>query len=400
MISEYNESITDKNMLTQSSSFITSSQDQDDAETSYRDFCENTEKSLFTYEYSIISPKINKIYSFPSGYVTNGSKPECFAVRYDKSDNYIAGGYSSGHIVIYDVKTSTHLRCMKLSDYPISSFRWKTSIGKPVLIAVHADGKISQWDPISGKILKCIEEKDNFIMCLDYDMKGTTFATGGSDNSIRIYDDDTKTIITSMKSDLTNISHSNRVFSVCFGKSHNYENLLVTGGWDNTIKFYDVRKKAIINSIFGPHIVGDSIDIKGHLLLTGSTDIRDQIKIWDIRTLKVLEVVSYEPNSESNYSTNINSAQFSKDFDVLQGKSINTFACAGLKRNQMRIYAEDYDFLTNNKHKQRVPLFKVDNLSDCIYSLDYSHHSNTVSYGTGGLGCIVSIEFADNTEDN
>lgn len=353
------------------------------------------EKKLFTYDYSEIKPKLKHVYFFPHDIKTS-IKPECFAVRYDKSDAYLAGGFSSGNIILYESATGQPLKNMYLSEYPIASIRWKLSGQKPILVSVHSDGKVSQWYALGGKMLYSFEEKDNFIMCIDYDHYGNTFATGGSDNTVRIYDDDTKTLVSSLSSNLDYISHSNRIFSVCFGKNEYYYNFLTSGGWDNTIKFYDVRARKIVNSIFGPHIVGDSIDIKGHYLLTGSSDIKDQIKIWDLRTYKHLETVSFEPHNENEknplFVTNINSAQFSKNFDNFKSKSLPTFACGGLKKNQIRIFSDDAE-LNGKKYKEKVPLFKLDNLVDCVYSLDYMNNSNNITYAAG-FGSIISLDMS------
>lgn len=378
---------------------------------------ETQEKKIFTYDYSNIHGQLKKIYFFPYDIKTT-IKPECFALRFDKTDNLLAGGYSTGHIVVYDVHSGNTIKYMQLSDYPISSMRWKTAGNKPILVVVHSDGKVSQWYPNAGKILYSFEEKDNFIMCLDYDHKGNIFATGGSDNTVRLYDDETKTLITTMRSSLENISHSNRIFSVCFGKNSHYESLMTSGGWDNTIKFYDVRKKEIVNSIYGPHIVGDSLDLKDHYLLTGSSDIKDQIKIWDLRTYKLLETVQFEPHlkEKSNkletevdskldeskdpvltheekkdlFVTNINCAQFAKSYDNLRGKNLSTFACGGLKRNQIRVFSDNPGPQTNGLYNTRVPLIKLENIPDCVYSLDYMNSSNNLAYASG-LGCIFSI---------
>lgn len=46
--------------------------------------------------------------------------------------------------------------------------------------------------------------------------------------------------------------------------------VLLTGGWDNTIQFWDMRVGYSVKSIFGPHISGDSLDICNNEILTGS----------------------------------------------------------------------------------------------------------------------------------
>lgn len=48
------------------------------------------------------------------------------------------------------------------------------------------------------------------------------------------------------------------------------ENLLVSGGWDNTVQVWDIRAGHSVRSIFGPHVAGDSVDVVGDTVLTGS----------------------------------------------------------------------------------------------------------------------------------
>jgi COMPASS component SWD3 len=120
---------------------------------------------------------------------------------------------------------------------------------------------------------------------MDYNPNATVLATGGSDNYIRLYDEQTKTELAKMKegSDLFP-GHSNRVF--CVKWNPNDRNMIATGGWDKTIQLYDIRKKGPVASIYGPKICGDAIDFKddGHTLMTGSYRDENCLELWDLRT--------------------------------------------------------------------------------------------------------------------
>ena len=63
--------------------------------------------------------------------------------------------------------------------------------------------------------------------------------------------------------------HQSRVFCACFNPASNYE--LISGGWDNTIQFWDVRQPFALRYISGVHICGDGIDI--------SSDGKEVLKI-------------------------------------------------------------------------------------------------------------------------
>ena len=75
--------------------------------------------------------------------------------------------------------------------------------------------------------------KQNEVFALDYNAEGTQFATGGRDAKIRLYDEGTKTNVATLEGgNIGDGSATNRVFSVKF--THD-ENILLSGGWDNTV---------------------------------------------------------------------------------------------------------------------------------------------------------------------
>ena len=60
---------------------------------------------------------------------------------------------------------------------------------------------------------------------------------------------------------------------------------------------WDIRTPSKANPtsyIYGPLICGESIDMKGNNILTGSWRNKDQIQIWDIRNLKIPFNVKYK----------------------------------------------------------------------------------------------------------
>lgn len=73
--------------------------------------------------------------------------------------------------------------------------------------------------------------------------------------------------------------HSNRIFSVKFHPTDS--NILVSGGWDDTIQIWDLEAEKSIKSIYGPHVCGDSLgfDQKGKSLVVGSYGSCDQLKV-------------------------------------------------------------------------------------------------------------------------
>jgi WD40 repeat protein len=63
-----------------------------------------------------------------------------------------------------------------------------------VILTAGTNGNLFQFAAKTGKKLFHTEEVDNFILCMDYAPDGKAFATAGKDNTIRIYDEETKKV--------------------------------------------------------------------------------------------------------------------------------------------------------------------------------------------------------------
>jgi WD40 repeat protein len=83
------------------------------------------------------------------------------------------------------------------------------------------------------------DDPENHLYCLDYNTEGTHLAVAGRDYHVRIYDETTKSLFMILKEKGELPGHSNRIFCVKFNPLNS--NMLVSGGWDNTVQIYDLR---------------------------------------------------------------------------------------------------------------------------------------------------------------
>lgn len=211
------------------------------------------------------------------------SSTEVFCAKYDPEDRYIACGYGDGVTRIYNLENGKLAFQLSgslalsgaMDEMPVTALKWRPQSSQlktmNVLVTAQADGSLKHWHSTSGKCLhQRIDNPDNHLYCLDFSAEGTLLAVGGRDGHIRIYDETTKSLAIDMKERGENPGHSNRVFCVKFNPLNN--NQLVSGGWDNTLQIYDVRSKGPVQSIYGPHVCGDSLDFRndGYTLLAGS----------------------------------------------------------------------------------------------------------------------------------
>ena len=264
---------------------------------------------------------------------------------------------------------------------------------KNILSSVTADGKIHFWHSTSGKTLYTLTEKSP-IMCMDFNNDGSTFAIGGNDKVVKLYDDNTKCLITKLKSmDFIHPGHSNRIFAVKFHRDN--DNILISGGWDNTLQVYDIREKNIVASIYGPHICGDSIDTRGNKILTASWSSLNQIQIFDLRkytkeyTYDVSKLDKSEGKSSFLYSCQFAKFRNTTEMFGIAGSNENFFGC--------------YDF--NSKRKGNMdnsdPI-STNDLNTCMksknnlksaYALDFNYRAREFAIGSGeGTIHIVSYE--------
>lgn len=235
------------------------------------------------------------------------SQSEVFCAKFDPEDKYLACGFGDGAIRIYNMISGklAFTLCGNVSstgmmqdDMPVCGLRWrpqnesmKTS---NVLVSIQADGSIKHWHATSGKCLhNRVDDPENHLYALDYNSMGTKLATAGRDCKVRVYDEATKSLDFTFEGKADQPGHSNRIFALKFNPLDS--NQIVSGGWDNTIQIYDIRKKSPVESLYGPHLCGDAIDFKsdGVTILTGSYRQDDCLELWDLRMFKKTRIIDW-----------------------------------------------------------------------------------------------------------
>lgn len=228
---------------------------------------------------------------------------ECFSMKFDQDDKYLAVGCGDGMTRIYNNdsgKLAYTLSTLSADDdMPITGVLWrpqsqalKTS---NVLVTCSADGTLRHWHATSGKCLHSRQDDDeNHLYCMDFNKDGTLLAVAGRDQHIHIFDETTKTLAFKMKEAGDKCGHSNRIFCTKFNPSDN--NMLVSGGWDNTIVVYDVRYRGPVHTFWGPHICGDTIAFRndGVTMVTGSYRMDECIEVWDMRMFRKTRTIAWE----------------------------------------------------------------------------------------------------------
>lgn len=227
---------------------------------------------------------------------------EVFCLAYTADSRFVAAGCGDGSIRIFNAagKRSYTLGVPTVNNLPATCIRFRPttsmSSNKNILIAANADGTVSHWHMMSQTCIYSIQEEDNQIYAVDYRPDGLEFVTGGRDAKVRVYDEATKTLVRTLVAGKTKgtLGHSNRVYSARFKPDE--PDIIVTGGWDNTVQIWDTRAGYSVRSIFGPHICGDALEVhrNGKEILTGSWRPDNALEVWDIGTGKMIRELEFQ----------------------------------------------------------------------------------------------------------
>lgn len=220
---------------------------------------------------------------------------EIFSLRMSSDASYIGSTLSNGLINLRSATTGRLSYSLTHSPegFPVFAIRFHPSIPR-LFMSVSSDGSIKEWNNNNPKVTwSSPPNESNQLYALDYDNNGSRFATGGTDTVVRLYDTETKEIIHEFarkKFDMTSPSgHTDRIYAIKIHPTD--DSLMFSGGWDNTIQVWDIRTNSdtSVAALYGPHICGDSLDVKDNMILAGSWRTHEQIQLWDIRNFKLVK---------------------------------------------------------------------------------------------------------------
>jgi COMPASS component SWD3 len=309
------------------------------------------------------------------------NKSEIFCVKFSPDGKFLAAGCGDGSIKIFNTGNGSLAYTIQSGSsvaLPTTAIIFRpvtpTTRTKNVLVAANSSGSVQHWHMTSGKCLHSIEDGENQVYALDYNIEGSQFVTAGRDKSVRVYDEATKSLVVEMGNSLEyslrkSSGHSNRIFSCKFVSTD--PNMVISGGWDNTVQIWDIRTGYSVRSFYGPHICGDSIDIVGNDIVTGSWRPKNQLEIWDYGTCEKITDIPWNASSfaqGSNPACMLYATQFSKEG---KGKFI---AAGGSGANEVKVF---------DHHNANAVVGTITGLSRGIFTLDFSPENQKLAIGGG-----------------
>ncbi|XP_041348765.1 uncharacterized WD repeat-containing protein alr3466-like [Gigantopelta aegis] len=209
--------------------------------------------------------------------------------QFNPDGSELAVGMVDGTIQILNVQTSRTVFSLELDTlnqcrHPVTHLKYMHPTRQDaLLIATYASGLVKMWKCDSQYCVHTIDENRQ-TLAVTMNPSGKRFVTTGASTGIYVYDAVTmKKINTCQASERRRKMDGHRfhVFAVKYNPNHRH--MFITGGWDNTVQYWDERQEHAVHKFSGPHICGDSLDINpvtDHIL-TGSWRKDEELELWD-----------------------------------------------------------------------------------------------------------------------
>jgi len=227
-----------------------------------------------------------------------------YSLQYSPDAKQLVVGYGDGAIHALNSQTGVlehELKSPLHGGLPIKCIRFHPT-SPQVCFAASTAGKVHACNTRAGPATDICSEAGNETYSLDFSSKGSVFATAGRDSDIRIYETESNKLVRVYegfrinRAEQNEMAHAKRVFSLKFHPEH--ENVIVTGGWDDHLKIWDLRTSVgVQRTVYGPHICGDGIDIKGPYILTASWVEEEALQVWDFSDGRMLYSIPFDKKS-------------------------------------------------------------------------------------------------------
>jgi len=202
-----------------------------------------------------------------------GHTGEIFAAKFDPAGHLIASGSMDRTIMLWrtfgDCENYGILQGHKGA---VLDLQW--SRDSEILFSASADMHLASWDLTSGTRIRRYVGHEEIINALDISRRGEEFIISGSDDgTIGIWDPRTKLAADYIETEFP-------ITAVAISEAGNE---IYSGGIDNDIKVWDVRKKAVVYSMLGHQDTITSLRVSpdSQSLLSYSMD--STARTWDIR---------------------------------------------------------------------------------------------------------------------
>ncbi|XP_035259897.1 U5 small nuclear ribonucleoprotein 40 kDa protein-like isoform X2 [Anguilla anguilla] len=241
--------------------------------------------------------------------------------QFNNEGTILAVGLCDGTIKVYSTDNGSLVKTLKdseiiLSPIPVTALQFFHSIrAHSLLLATYASGVVRCWYVWGQECIWSLnevgessgrEEGQRQTLSMSISSSGEIAATGGSDSVVHLYDLHTQQrVLTCSASANKSImdGHRFRIFAVNFHPERERE--FISGGWDNSIQFWDTRQQHSVRMLLGPHVCGDSLQINPvtNQILSGSWRKDKALEIFDYDSCQKISEGPNDPHGQSRIYT-------------------------------------------------------------------------------------------------
>ncbi|RYP35406.1 hypothetical protein DL767_003813 [Monosporascus sp. MG133] len=202
-----------------------------------------------------------------------GHSGEVFAAKFDPTGRHVASGSMDRSILLWHASGACE-NYGQLTGHKGAILDLQWSRDSEILYSASADMHLASWDLSSGTRIRRYIGHEEIINTVDTTKRGEELLISGSDDgTIGIWDPRTKNAVDYIETEFP-------ITAVAVAEAGNE---IYSGGIDNDIKVWDLRKKAVVYSMLGHNDTVTSLRVSpdSQSLLSYSHD--STAKTWDIR---------------------------------------------------------------------------------------------------------------------
>ncbi|KAB5539264.1 WD40-repeat-containing domain protein [Coniochaeta sp. 2T2.1] len=203
----------------------------------------------------------------------SGHSGEIFSAKFDPTGNLIASGSMDRNIMLWRTYGDCENYGM-LTGHKGAVLDLQWSRDSEILFSASADMHLASWDLTSGTRIRRYVGHEEVINAMDISKRGEEMLISGSDDgTIGIWDPRTKNAVDYIQTDFP-------ITAVAISEAGNE---IYSGGIDNDIKVWDVRKKQVVYKMLGHADTVTSLRVSPDSQQLMSYSMDSTAKTWDIR---------------------------------------------------------------------------------------------------------------------
>ena len=286
----------------------------------------------------------------PTAWTAEHEGHDVTALRFSRDGKMIAIGTFNGDVYVRDSDTSRLMYKIQATRTatPISSVKWHPKMLN-TFICTSAKGHVSAWYIESNQNVWEFDEEGNETSSIAISPLGNEFVTVGADRIVREYDLQTRRKLGEYKTTIYKkgvvTGHEGR----CYAALYHQEKTCLTAGWDDTVLYWDLRTGKVERTFFGPHLNGESLEIKGNTLITGSSRDEKQLQFWDIMSGELEESISIGKGTDALFIYALG-LSVDRKYVGVSGGGLKTMQFYRLEDRKLAAQTQQFDSPVNALH--------------------------------------------------